>query len=61
MRRTLVGIAGAWLVASAALTAADFWQEKDFTSWTAQQLERMLTDSPWVNSIQRFTWPRVTS
>ena len=51
MRRTLVGIAGTWLVASAALTAADFWQEKDFTSWTAQQVEKMLTDSPWVKKV----------
>ena len=51
MRRTLVGIAGTWLVASAALTAADFWQEKDFTSWTAQQIEKMLSDSPWVKKV----------
>ena len=51
MRRTLVGIVGTWLVASAALTAADFWQEKDFTAWTAQQAEKMLTDSPWVKNV----------
>src|SRR5436189_6392410 len=51
MRRALVGIVGAWLVASAALSAADFWQEKDFTSWTAQQIERMLSDSPWVKKV----------
>jgi hypothetical protein len=51
MRRTLVGTVGTWLVASAALTAADFWQEKDFTAWTAQQVERMLTDSPWVRKV----------
>jgi hypothetical protein len=51
MRRTLVGIAGTWLVALAALTAADFWQEKDFTAWTAQQIEKMLSDSPWVRKV----------
>jgi hypothetical protein len=31
----------------AALMAADFWDEKDFTSWTPQQIEKILTDSPW--------------
>jgi len=51
MRRAVVGIVGAWLVASAALSAADFWQEKDFTSWTAQQIEKMLSDSPWVKKV----------
>ena len=51
MRRAVVGIVGAWLVASAALRAADFWQEKDFTSWTAQQIEKMLSDSPWVKKV----------
>ena len=51
MRRTLIGIVAVWLVASAALTAADFWQEKDFTAWTAQQVEKMLTDSPWARRV----------
>jgi hypothetical protein len=35
------------LLASAALTAADFWEEKDFTTWSPQQIDKMLTDSPW--------------
>jgi hypothetical protein len=51
MRRTLAGTAGTWLAAWAALTAADFWQEKDFTAWTAQQVEEMLTDSPWARKV----------
>ena len=51
MRRTLVGTVGTWLVASAALMAADFWQEKDFTAWTAPQVEKMLTDSPWARKV----------
>jgi len=46
MRWTLAG-AVAVLLASAALTAADFWQENDFTTWSPQQVEKMLTDSPW--------------
>jgi hypothetical protein len=46
MRTTLAG-AVAVLLASAALTAADFWEEKDFTTWSPQQIDKMLTDSPW--------------
>ncbi len=46
MRCTLAG-AFAVLFASAALTAADFWEEKDFTTWSPQQIDKMLTDSPW--------------
>lgn len=47
MRCTLAGTFAAVLLASAALTAADFWEEKDFTTWSPQQIEKMLTDSPW--------------
>jgi hypothetical protein len=47
MRCTLVGTVAAFFLASAALTAADFWEEKDFTTWSPQQIEKMLTDSPW--------------
>jgi hypothetical protein len=46
MRCTLAG-AVAVLLASAALMAADFWEEKDFTTWSPQQIDKMLTDSPW--------------
>ena len=46
MRWTLAGTV-AVVVASAALTAADFWEENDFTTWSPQQIEKMLTDSPW--------------
>jgi hypothetical protein len=51
MRCTLAGTAGTCLLASVALTAADFWQEKDFTVWSAQQVEKMLTDSPWARKV----------
>ena len=46
MRCTLAGIV-AVLLASAALMAAEFWEEKDFTTWSPQQIDKMLTDSPW--------------
>ena len=47
MRTTLAAAVAAFLLASAALTAADFWEEKDFTTWSPQQIDKMLTDSPW--------------
>jgi hypothetical protein len=43
----LAGTVAAFLLASAAPTAADFWEEKEFTTWSPQQVEKMLTDSPW--------------
>src|SRR5262245_35344399 len=51
MRCTFAGTVGTWLLAWAALTAADFWQEKDFTVWSDQQVEKMLTDSPWAKGV----------
>ena len=32
------------------LWAADFWADKDFTSWTQKECEALLTKSPWVFS-----------
>ena len=40
-----------WVVACAALAAADFWDEKDFTAWSETDVEKMLTDSPWSRKI----------
>ena len=51
MRCTLAGTLGTLLLASAALAAADFWQEKDFTAWSAPQVEQLLTDSPWAKKV----------
>ncbi len=47
MRRNLAGTLGVWLLACAALAAADFWEEKDFTTWSDKEAAKMLTDSPW--------------
>ncbi len=47
MSRRLVGTLGIWLLACAVLAAADFWDEKDYRSWSAEEVEQMLTDSPW--------------
>ena len=51
MQRSLVGTLGVWVLACAALMAADFWEEKDFTAWSDKEVEKMLTDSPWSREI----------
>ena len=47
MLRNLAGTVGVWLLAGVALVAADFWEEKDFMTWSDKEVEKMLTDSPW--------------
>jgi hypothetical protein len=41
----------AWLCASAALAAADFWKDKESTAWSASEAEQMLVDSPWSRKV----------
>ena len=47
MRRFGAGVASAWLVAFASLTAANVWESKPFNTWTAEELNKVLTSSPW--------------
>lgn len=51
MQRKLAGTLGLWLLACVALTAADFWEEKDFTTWSDKEAVKMLTNSPWAKKI----------
>ena len=51
MSRRLVGTLGVWLLACAVLAAADFWEEKDYRSWSAEEVDEMLTDSPWSREV----------
>ena len=51
MRSTLAITAGLCVLASVALTAADFWEEKEFTAWSNQQVEKLLSDSPWAKRV----------
>jgi hypothetical protein len=51
MRGPLAAGAGAWLLFSVVLTGTDFWQEKPFAAWSAQQVEKMLTESPWAKKV----------
>ena len=50
MRRSVVGTFGLWLLAGAVLVAAEFWEERDFAAWSDEEVQRMLTDSPWARS-----------
>ena len=52
MPRNLAGTVGVWLLAGTALVAADFWEEKDFTTWSDKEVEKMLTDSPWAKQVR---------
>jgi hypothetical protein len=47
MTRFRAGVALAWLVACVSLVAADFWESKPSSEWSAKELQQMLTDSPW--------------
>lgn len=40
------------LTATAALGAGDFWLEKAYTEWTAEQTRKLLTDSPWTRQVE---------
>ena len=51
MRFKLAGILGVWLLACATLVAADFWEEKDFATWSDKEVAKMLTNSPWAKKV----------
>ena len=51
MSRRLAGTLGSWLLACAVLAAADFWEEQDYTPWSAEEVDEMLTDSPWSREV----------
>ncbi|HJN42906.1 MAG: hypothetical protein QGI10_15125 [Vicinamibacterales bacterium] len=39
------------LLGCAVLSAADFWEEKDFTAWSDKDVEKMMTNSPWAKRV----------
>ena len=48
----IIKVLGIWFIAYGALTAAaDFWEEKGFTSWSDREVEEMMTDSPWSRTV----------
>lgn len=51
-----LGILGCWVAVCATLAAADFWEEKEFPAWSDEEVERMLTDSPWSREVVVSLW-----
>ena len=51
MNSRLAGILGVWVVAGAVLVAADFWESKHFTTWSDEEVEKLLGDSPWSREV----------
>ena len=45
------GIFAVWICLSGSLLAANFWEERFFTSWSEEEIEQMLTDSPWSRKV----------
>lgn len=43
---------GSSLLLSVLVLGADFWDEKLFTQWTAEEVERVLNDSPWAHWVE---------
>ena len=54
MVRKLIAAAALIVVTSAALMAAEFWDDKPFITWSDEELQRMLTDSPSVPHAARL-------
>jgi hypothetical protein len=38
-------------VAAVAVCAGEIWSSKDYTQWSAQEVNRLLTDSPWAKQV----------
>ncbi len=51
MNLRLAGTFGIWILACVALPAADFWEDKDYTSWSEEEVQEMLSDSPWSRAV----------
>ena len=37
--------------ACAVVAAADFWETKPFMMWSAEEVQKVLTDSPWSRNV----------
>lgn len=51
MKKALIGTLAVWVVAGVALAAADFWEDRDFTTWSEEDIVKMLEDSPWSQKV----------
>ena len=51
MARRCLAISVVCLLACAAVTAADFWEETAFNDWSDGDVEKMMSNSPWAKRI----------
>ena len=51
MARRLAGIAALWVLVGAGLLAVDFWEGKPFLVWSDKEVDKVITDSPWAQTI----------
>ena len=52
MKKGFAGILlSAFLLTSAALWAADFWEKKKFVDWSEKEVTKILTKSPWARRV----------
>jgi hypothetical protein len=57
-RRVIAGIT-VWLVATAGLAAADFWEAKPFLEWSDKEAEKLIAESPWAALVSVALPPRL--
>jgi hypothetical protein len=50
-RRSALTLAGACLVPYKGLYASEFWDKKDPSQWTGEEIDRLTTKSPWAKSV----------
>lgn len=50
-RRSALTVAGACLISWDSLYAADFWNKKDPSQWTGEEIDQLTTKSPWAKSV----------
>jgi len=50
-RNQILGIAFAGTACAVALFAAESWKNKDYTKWTDDEINKVLTDSPWAKEM----------
>lgn len=52
MSKRVIGLMAATLMFALVAFANDPWKDKDFTSWDAKDVQKILTDSPWSKHFQ---------
>jgi hypothetical protein len=56
-RRSLFTLAGACLVSWDSLYAGEFWDKKDPSQWTGEEIDRLTTNSPWARPVKATLAP----